>query len=533
MIAMVLTVLAILRIQTDPRWWVLAIAVIAFVAAVLAPQPSATWADAVDGWSAAAAVTVLVVTARSVFTWQAADFIARLGTHTDGVRHITLGAAVDSYGGYLTFSNQADHLLPGLQHYPQGASGVLAVVFRSLAGRHPSPETMAVVGYWALIALLALTTWLVTTSVLSLASRLSGSRLSAAQHAVGAAVVVATGLAGPLYLTFELGYFAQEAATLALLAAMCVMIDSNWNRRVAVVLSLLLVAVAQAWYLLVPAALVVVAWWWRRQSPRRLLFLPATVVAPFIVFPFVTGPSPTKQLLAVGITPAPNEIVVSALIVGGLIATLTLRRRAVDGPNVVSCTLYTLLGFTVLIGSWEFAQATADSAYYAVKLFVLVLMFAGLAIATATTVALGSALGEDRVSVAAMLVASCTVAIGGLSYLADRTGDPPPRALREAQLYVQSSRGHGTKSLIMVFDGCGYADRFMSHAVANLNKEFSPALNDVMATYMNSKRSSIEGLVQLARDRRVDALEVITAAPCAPGQLAKLGQLPKVTVIGS
>jgi hypothetical protein len=218
-LAMLFTALAVVNVQTDPRWCVVAVTVISAALGVAAPSPTAAWADAVDGWSAASALAVTALANRSVFGWSAADVVADLGSHTDAVRHTTLGAAVNAYGGYVTFDNHANHLLPGLQHYPQGSAALMAAVIRACAGRHPTVGTTAVIGLCTLVAILAITAWLLTSIALIVAERVRPAPLRTRDRAAAFAVVVATGVTGPLLLTHQAGYFAQEVAIVGLLAA--------------------------------------------------------------------------------------------------------------------------------------------------------------------------------------------------------------------------------------------------------------------------------------------------------------------------
>jgi hypothetical protein len=530
--SMAFTVLSVCRWQTDLRWLVLGVGIATVVGAAVAGPARVRWADSVDAWSAVTSVLVVVVVARNGFRWAPADIIARLASNTDGVRHITLGAAVNDHGGYLTLARGPDHLLPTLKHYPQGSSGLLAIVLRSLAGEHPDVGITALIGFWVLVSILGLTTWVITTLVILLARRASSQPLSS--HAVAAAclVILATDAVGPEYLTYELGYFAQQVATLALLSSMCLLVEVPWRGRLALTLALLLVCVAQSWYLLTPIFAVVAGVWWWRQPRRRLLAAPLAVAAPFVAFPFVTGPSPTKQLVAIGITATPNRIVVSALVIGGIVAVLVLHRVGRRGQSAVLLrSLVVILAFMLLIGAIELLRASTDSAYYAVKMFVLLLMFGAIAMGAATAVTLATRDGRDRVLAGAMLIAAMATVVGGFSYFHGKTNDPMPRTVREAQSYLDLVDHHDDGAIIVAYDGCGVRDRFLTHAIANLSMEFSPQFTHDMAAFMNSDGANIDGLTRLARDPQEPRLEVVTYSPCAPQRIAELAKLPHVTVV--
>jgi hypothetical protein len=530
--SMAFTVLSVCHLRTDLRWLVLGVGIATVVAAAVAGPVRVRLADSVDVWSAATSVLVVMVVARNGFRWGPADIIARLASHTDGVRHITLGAAVNDHGGYLTLAGGPDHLLPGLKHYPQGSSGLLAIVLRSLAGEHPDVGITALIGFWVLVSILGLTTWVITTLVILLARRASPKPLGSREVAAACLVIVATGALGPEYLTYELGYFAQQVATLALLSSMCLLVEVPWRGRLAATLALLLVCVAQSWYLLTPIFAVVAGLWWWRQPRRRLMTAPLAVAAPFVAFPFVTGPSPTKQLVAVGITPTPNEIVVSALVIGGIVAAFVLHRVGRRGECATLLrALVVILAFMLLVGAMELMRASADSAYYAVKMFVLLLMFGAIAMGAATALTLATRDGRDRVLAGAMLIAAMATVVGGFSYFHGKTIDPAPRAVREAQTYLDLVDHHDDRAIIVAYDGCGVRDRFLSHAMANLSMEFSPQFIHDMATFMNSDGANINGLTRLARDPQVPRLEVVTYSPCAPQRVAELAKLPHVTVI--
>src|SRR4051812_19300907 len=89
------TVLSVLGVTADFRWQLLTIAILTAFPAAFWPQPSTPWADAADGWSAVTSVAVVAIATRSAFTWSSADVLARLASHTDAVRHITLGSIVE------------------------------------------------------------------------------------------------------------------------------------------------------------------------------------------------------------------------------------------------------------------------------------------------------------------------------------------------------------------------------------------------------------------------------------------------------
>src|SRR3954470_1436214 len=358
------TGLSALGVTADFRWQLLTIAILTAVPAAFWRQPSTPWADAADGWSAVTSVAVVAIATRSASTWSSADVLARLASHTDAIRHITLGSIVERHDGYVTLASHMEHLLPGLQRYPQGGAGFLAVVLRAVGGSHPDVASAVMIGYWVLVGVLGVTVWLATTLAINIARRSSERRLPWRSLGAAALVVAATGAIGPQFLTYELGYFAQEVATVALLASLCIMSESEWRPRTAVTLVLLVVAVAQSWYLLTPVVVTGIAWWWWAQPRRRLLALPALLASPFIVFPFVTGPSPTKQLLATGTTPVPDQLAVAALIVGGGVGLVVLGIRPIrtraSGTFVVTTAAITTL--MMAVGIIELVQAGAGSA---------------------------------------------------------------------------------------------------------------------------------------------------------------------------
>src|SRR4051812_46042243 len=135
--SMAFTVMSVLGATSEFRWQLLTVAILTAIPAAIEPRPPAAWADAADGWSAVASVAVVAIVARSAFTWSSADVLARLATHTDAIRHITLGSIVERHDGYVTLASHMEHLLPGLQRYPQGGAGFLAVVLRAVGGSHP------------------------------------------------------------------------------------------------------------------------------------------------------------------------------------------------------------------------------------------------------------------------------------------------------------------------------------------------------------------------------------------------------------
>jgi hypothetical protein len=530
--AIAFTLLSVAHVQADLRWPLLAVALMTFAVATAAPQPLPPWADVVDAWSAATAVVVGVVVAHSAFAWGAANVLARLATHTDAIRHISLGAAVERNDGYLTLAAHMPHMLPGLQKYPQGSSGFLAITFRAVAGTHPDVASTLLVGYWTSVAVLGLTAWLGTSLAIAVARRTVTRPLSWPQIGAGSIVIAATGAVGPQFLTFELGYFAQEVATLALLATLCVLVEARWRTRVAVTLMLLLVAAAQSWYLLTPILVTVVGWWWWRQPSRRTLALPAAAALPFVAFPFLTGPSPTNQVLASGVTATPSKLAVAALILGGGIALVVLRPRPLRARagGVLAVSMATVMALMIAVGAVELVRAGPGSAYYAIKLFVLVLLFAGIAMGAGLPVALVTAAARERVLAAATCISALAVLGAGWAYFADKTADPAERTTQEARQYLQLTRHWPRGALVLIYDGCGRRDRFLSHAVANLSSEFAPALNTDLAAFMNSRDDRSGGIPDLARRLR-GHLEIITAQPCAPQQVDRLDRLPGVSVI--
>jgi hypothetical protein len=529
------TVLSVLGLTPDLRWTLLAVALVSFVAAVVAPPASIPFGDAADAWSAVTSLAAMAVVARSAFTWSSGDILARLATHTDAIRHITLGAVVERHDGYVTLASNMEHLLPGLQRYPQGGAGFIAVALRAFSGSRPDVASTVVVGYWVLVGVLALTVWMTTTLAIVIARRSSAHELSWRQLGAAALVVGLTAVVGPQFLTYELGYFAQEVATVALLGSLCVMIESGWRLRTAVTLVALVVAVAQSWYLLTPIIVGAIAWWWWGQHRRRLLVIPAIVAAPFIAFPFIAGPSPTEQLLATGNTPAPTEFAVAALIVGGgaglvALGVRPLRARA-GGVFVVAMVL--LAALTVAVGILELARGGADSTYYAIKLFVLLLLFAGVAMGAGLSAAMHSRTSRDGVLAATTGVATVVIAAAGWSYFADKSSDPPPRTAHEAQFYLDHAGSIQPKAIVLAYDGCGRADRFLSHAFANFSMEFSPEVNPDFADFMNARDGDAAGIATLLRHVSGRSVEFITDRPCAPQEVTRLDDLPRVTVLRS
>jgi hypothetical protein len=192
-----------------------------------------------------------------------------------------------------------------------------------------------------------------------------------------------------------------------------------------------------------------------------------------------------------------------------------------------------LSGLLAVVGVAEIVQAGANSAYYAVKLFVLVLEYAAVIMAAGVATALGVRGSRETILAAATSVAAVSAAASGIGFYLSHTATPPARSVREAALYLQHTRHMRSGDFVLAYDGCGMGDRFLSHAFANLSGEFSPALNNEFAKFMNAKRSNIDGLRQLASDRRVSNLVIVTSRPCEAGQLRQLSTEPGVTVIGS
>jgi hypothetical protein len=161
---------------------------------------------------------------------------------------------------------------------------------------------------------------------------------------------------------------------------------------------------------------------------------------------------------------------------------------------------------------------------------VLVLLFAGIAMGAVLPVALVTAAARERVLAAATCISALAVLGAGWAYFADKTADPAERTTQEARQYLQLTRHWPRGALVLIYDGCGRRDRFLSHAVANLSSEFAPALNTDLAAFMNSRDDRSGGIPDLARRLR-GHLEIITAQPCAPQQVDRLDRLPGVSVI--
>lgn len=526
------TVLAVISVETDVQWVMVGVAVACAVVAVVFPPLSAPVADTVDAWSAAATVAALALVARAAVTWHAPEILARLAKHTDGIRHIALGAAVERHGGYVTFSPDP-HRLPGLQHYPQGGAGIIAIVLRAFAGRHPDIASTTVVGFWVLVATLALMTWVFTTLALSLARRTNAFTGRPHECATVAVIAVAVAAVGPHFVVYEPGYFTQDVALVALLTSMCLMLGSRDDHRVVATSAALLIALAQTWYLLLPVVGLLVSWWWREHRPTKADMAWMLAAAPFVVFPLVTGPSPTRQLVVSGGTPQPSKFVIAAMLVGGGAALPALRRQAIARRrDLLTVTMAATFALMLLVGTVEIAGASESSAYYAIKLFVLVLILGGLAIAVVLPAAARSSDPRDRVLAVVMGVSIVGMTAAGWPYYVNKTSTPTTRNVREAELYfslrptVESSAG-----LTVIYDGCDERDRFLTHALATLGNEFDPSRFRDMTRYMNSTGSPPSGLAALSRDPGVRNLRVITAQPCAPHDIDELRQLPHVTVI--
>src|SRR3954463_1057842 len=139
--SMMFTTMSVVGMTPDERWPLLVIACVVCACTAIAPSPAAVWADRVDGWSAITTLATVAIVSRAAFTWNAGDVLARLARHTDGIRHITLGAVVERHDGYVTLAADMEHLLPGLQRYPQGAAGFIATILRAVAGPHADAAT--------------------------------------------------------------------------------------------------------------------------------------------------------------------------------------------------------------------------------------------------------------------------------------------------------------------------------------------------------------------------------------------------------
>lgn len=527
------TVLALIGFEADVRWVMVGVALACAVVAVVYPPQSAPVADAVDAWSAAATVGALALVGRAAVTWHAPEMLARLAKHTDGIRHIALGAAVERHGGYVTFSPDP-HRLPGLQHYPQGGAGIMAIVLRAFTGRHTDIASTTVVGFWVLVATLCLMTWVFTTLALSFARRTNGLTGRPQEAAIVTVIAVAVAAVGPHFIVYEPGYFTQDVALIALMTSMCLMLDSRGNHRTVAVLAVLLITLSQTWYLLLPVAGVIVAWWWHEHRLTKTNFVWMLAAAPFIVFPLVTGPSPTRQLVVIGGTPEPSRYVIAALLIGGGATMPVLRRQAAARRwNLLTVTLAASLALMLLVGAVEIVGASATSAYYAIKLFVLVLILAGLAIAVALPAALRSNDPRDRVLAVVMGLSIIGMTAAAWPYFVNKTSTPPARNVREAELYfAQKPTVERSAGLIVIYDGCDERDRFLTHALTTLGNEFDPTRFHDMTRFMNSSGSPPRGLASLSHDPGVRSLRVITAQPCAPRDLDELRKLPNVTVLG-
>jgi hypothetical protein len=411
----------------------------------------------------------------------------------------------------------------------------MATLLRATVGQHPSTTSIVHVSAVAMTFGFGFFASVATSIALRAAAAVVGRRLPSVACAVCVIVASCTITVITLSVIHRPGFFSEEAALVGFLAILSLLIDVRRpSVTVTVVAACLAVAITQTWYLLTPT-LVPLGWRYLKMTSRRSLAghgLVLVMASPFIGFPVVTGPRPSDQLVAIGVTPFVASLTLVGLLIMTVGGVLALKHQPVDpqatGWLVAALSSVGALAIAVL-GYQLYSHALG---YYTAKAVMVFLIFGALLGTTGIGVSLTRTINATNVVLAAWtLLATALVSAGTWGPLrSELTQDGYQRvAAREASVFLDRHPYPLARGVYaFAADGCR-PDPFLSQAFANVGATWDPAAIDVEDALFVS--NTIDPLVRLARSDATRRIEVYGMRGCRTGLPVELRHLPNVVTV--
>ncbi len=536
--AALLTILAVLGLPVAPR----ALATIYLLGFALAPalrtgsNEKRSIATASDWWALGTALTVFSLLYRPFVGASLGRRMAQLSFSTDGAHHLAFVRRSVLQGGYLTESN-----------YPQAWAGNVALIV-DLVGS-ATPDSLLLVAPVLIMAFYALMVFFAVALSLDVLRAVVGN-LRPLPAGVAVGCIALTALVGPGNLLIRTSSYTQTVAIAVLLATAGLLTAPDYSTwRLPTTLGLFAVALMQTWYLLAPVLAMLLLLYLVKFRPRPMpVLVVATATVLLSAYPLLKGPPPVTQLNAPGVTPLPQPAIVLALLLLTLVALAVIARRSRSvGPGplpLISLVVATLLLLVAVIAIQVFAGAGLR--YYAAKVLYVVLVFGGLAGATAAGLESEHALrlGSTNVSearffsglvVTLVLLGLAGVSVGTREQSWPMAAGQPPNALNGAVLdaiFSAHPNGLSPDTDAWVFDACSRGtDYLASKWIHDLFQTWNESRHEVSRGYRSGKAGEVKMLVDRAADNGLERIEIYTHRPCMPDALARISSSAKVVLV--
>jgi hypothetical protein len=550
LVASVLTVLALLDLTVD--WRALAaclVVVTGLVSLLVSPSDSTPrrWLSPDDIWATVTAAISLLLLARSFVGASTGRRMALLSHGTDAGTHLQLAKAILEHGGYVTFlDGTSPHLVEGVQQYPPGLSGALALVLGVGPGPTATPAQILQIAPYALTFLYALLVWFAVRLTLTLAREVSGQG-SHPSAALGAALLCPVLLLGFNVFLAQGGAYTQAVATTCCLAMLIVAAGEKApGLRTTLVIAALAILACQTWYLLAAVLVAPIVAHASRLTGGAILRRSwiAVVGLPISLFPLLTGPDAHSQLDSTGAAPTPTLPGVLGLLLGLAVGVtyLSLQRPPRNNRAVKAAVASTVCALVLAVGVIGLQMHDGGTIkYYGVKALYLLFLL-GCILSTSAAIA---AVTRPRRSarrlaapamVAAALLGPVTAMVATWPVVDRFVSGLPPRHQDGAVLdaiFVEHPFGSDPSGPdIWVADGCNRPDdQIASKWAYDMGGGWSADRESTWLSFAYSSPDDLDALATRARQIAPRLLQVYVHENCQPEALRALTQAGNVEVI--
>lgn len=541
--AAVLTVCAVSGVPVDARWLFGGyLLVLALLPPASGAPATATASRSLDRWAAGTALLVFALFYRVFVTATTGRTAAVLTYSTDGATHLQLVQAILRQRGYINLAPQLPGVEAGLENYPGGWAGSVAMFVQLLVGTTADHATFLRVVAPMIVASFALMVYFATAAALEAARGVVGELNQVACGLAAACIAVSAVLGSTAFLQVSSSY-AQIAGTTAILAGLLLLMTAGSDRlRDLLVLGTLAVATAHTWYLLAPVFGVIVLQFVEQQRPPRwqlaAIGLPTGLLT---AYPVVTGPGAGSQLSQPGGPPVLTLVGVSMLLTATLAAAWILLRPGSPGRShrlALATPLVTSLLLVSVVLCLQELSGSGEN-YYAIKVLYTTFLFA--VIAGASVVAMASArwTRDREFSTTAVASLVIVVALATSAFAIRNMTFPyflgqPPRDVEESALsaiFTTHPGGLGEHEEVWVVGCSRRGDRRTMQWPYDLALRWSPSFQASYDRFAWADSSDVSMLVERARAMPAQRLEIYTARRCAPAGLSELNALPNVSVV--
>jgi hypothetical protein len=498
----------------------------------------------------AVATITFTVLYRPFFGASPGKKLAFLSHTTDAGTHLQLIRGVMKGGGYLTLHGHlAGQLRESFRTYPPGLSGSVGTFLRAFLGSDPSIPTFLRGASFALIFGYALMVLLGTRIALAVVDRVApdpGRHV----HVIVGTCALGAAVFGPGALLLDDANYATLLALLALLAAICLLMEGTaTTSSMPLLLALLTVLGMHSWYLLAPAF--AVTWlvllararghWW--ASLTGIAFAGA-----FSLFPILTGPGVTQVNAPGYVDPLSRGwglgyLTATLVSLAVLLAPAPGRRARLllAGPLVI------LLLSTGLVGVLQVASAGSLN-YYVVKLLLAALVMSGVGLSAASGILVSRCSSTAPLRwLRALVVTAAALGLPllslGMSTELRRfvRGDlPRPTSVQTLDAVVADhAHGIGAREDVWLIVDCrpkrptgkkGDQDFVEAKWVYDLSVSWSPGREAVHSSYLEGVETTVREVKARAASGAVDSVEVYVRRGCVT-VMDELANTPVLRVV--